>query len=341
MATSDYIAPGFSLTEIENRIAILRYAVASYSAAATAQKLAIDYAITQAGQAAALWEGRGFWWSKRRGRFLTIASVTTATVARTSNVATITTDATHGLTAGSHVRVYGCTETGYDTDDALVLSVSAGTKAFTYDNTGDDDSGTADTTGEVYCHSFPLRTINSSSMTDMSVPTGVFVDDDYPLGKMIKDEFDDWLALYPTSGGGQPMQYCIWEDISSTLSSGLMIGFIPIPTAEHTIKIPYIRRHSKITNTEATTSNDTALIVPAEWHQEIYIDGALFLLRNEKTTNADLTQCPPFMRAIRGMAAQDPSRFGDVRADVTFDPAVRTWTRPNGDILSNVGSVTA
>lgn len=341
MATSDYLAPGMTLAEIENAVAQMRYKAASYAAASAAQATQIDLALTNAAQAAATWEGRGFWWSKKRGNFSTIATVSVVSVARVTGTSIATIVATaHGLTAGSRVRINGCTTAGFDTDDSQVLT-TADANTFTYTNAGATVTTTADATGTITCHSFPLRTIGGGTMVDMSSPTSVYVDDDYPLGKMDKTEFDDWLALYPTGGGGQPMQYCIWEDTSSILATGLMIGFIPIPTAVHQIKIPYVRRHSKILGTGATTSTDTALIVPSEYHREIYVEGALFLLRSEKINNTDLTQCAPYMRAIRAMAAQDPSRFGDSRSGVSVDPTIRTWVRGNGDIIPNVGSVSA
>lgn len=73
---------------------------------------------------------------------------TTTNRARTSNVATITTSASHGLAIGDIVEVVSVGGTGYN-GTVEVLTVPTGT-TFTYANTGADEGSTADTGGTVY-----------------------------------------------------------------------------------------------------------------------------------------------------------------------------------------------
>lgn len=67
--------------------------------------------------------------------------------ARASNVATITTAATHGLTVGMTVAISGLGGTGYN-GTFVVASVPSGT-TFTYANTGANEATTSDTLGTV------------------------------------------------------------------------------------------------------------------------------------------------------------------------------------------------
>lgn len=74
-------------------------------------------------------------------------NATIATVARTSNVATITTSTHHGMIVGQKVRVNAVTDNTFDAfntaAEATVLSVPT-TTSFTYANTGVDKAQTAD-----------------------------------------------------------------------------------------------------------------------------------------------------------------------------------------------------
>lgn len=67
---------------------------------------------------------------------------------RTSNVATLTTDAPHGLTTGRVTEITGVGGTGYN-GVFVVLSAPTGT-TFTYESIAADEGSTADTGGTVY-----------------------------------------------------------------------------------------------------------------------------------------------------------------------------------------------
>ncbi len=306
MAKSDFQNPGLSLAEIENLVAQLRFQKDTYAAADTPQKTQIDQAITQAGQAATSWNGRGFGWSERVGAFETYYQEIT-NVARATNVATITVGDTSNLNVGCRVRITGVTVSGFDDDDAFVTAVGSST-TFTYANTGSNVTSVADATGTSSCHGYTLRTTNSNEFQDITAPRAVYIPENDRFGKIDKRDYDSWIALYAIGGSNQPDNYCIWEEISSTYSAGLMMGMTPIPDAEYTIRIPYLRRHSKITSDGST---DTALIVPSEHKVNVYVHAAVFLLQHQQTNPADLSQCPQFMQAIEQMAASDPARWYD------------------------------
>ena len=71
----------------------------------------------------------------------------TATRARTSNVATITTGSVHGLSTGNVVTIHGLGGTGYNAESVTITVTD--TSTFTYANTGGDEGSTADTDGLV------------------------------------------------------------------------------------------------------------------------------------------------------------------------------------------------
>jgi hypothetical protein len=72
----------------------------------------------------------------------------TTTRERTSNVATLTTSSSHGLSAGNVVEIEGVGGTGY-TGVYVVSTINSAT-SFSYQNTGSDEGNTADTSGIVY-----------------------------------------------------------------------------------------------------------------------------------------------------------------------------------------------
>lgn len=72
-----------------------------------------------------------------------IITASIATVARTANVATITTDVAHGMIVGQRVDVNAGTDHSFDSTTATVIAVPSAT-SFTYSSTGSDKSATAD-----------------------------------------------------------------------------------------------------------------------------------------------------------------------------------------------------
>lgn len=87
--------------------------------------------------------------------------VSTATVSRVSNVATITTGSAHNLSINDVVNITLCTNTSFNVSTATVLSVPNST-TFTFSNTGTNTSPTtiADTTGKVLDLSYANLTNN-------------------------------------------------------------------------------------------------------------------------------------------------------------------------------------
>lgn len=94
-----------------------------------------------------------------------------ASVYRTSNVATITTQGNHGLSTNDVVLILGCTTTAYNS----VLNAGSigwktitvtGDTTFTYANSGANQATTADTTGFVY-----LKVTGVKQYTDLTIDT--------------------------------------------------------------------------------------------------------------------------------------------------------------------------
>lgn len=79
--------------------------------------------------------------------FAILSDKTTSNRARSSNVATITTSAAHGLTTGWRVNISGVSGVGYNADDVAVTVT--GSTTFTYYNPGSNEASTADTGGTV------------------------------------------------------------------------------------------------------------------------------------------------------------------------------------------------
>ena len=74
------------------------------------------------------------------------------------------------------------------------------------------------------------------------------------------------------------------------------------------IAVDYMKRHSEITS---AGSSDAALIIPAEYHMDFYVESAIWLLRHEKVDTASLAQCPAFVAGIERMSASAPSEYDD------------------------------
>ena len=87
----------------------------------------------------------------------------TATRARASNVATLTTGSAHGLSTGNVVTIHTLGGTGYNAESVTITVTS--TTAFTYANTGSDEGSTSDTAGLV-----SLSTEISNLANQISVP---------------------------------------------------------------------------------------------------------------------------------------------------------------------------
>ena len=61
-------------------------------------------------------------------------------------------------------------------------------------------------------------------------------------------------------------------------------------------------------------SGDTDLLIPAEFQEGVYLDGAEWLLRHQRTKGVTLEDCPGFMEAMGRMIAARPQHYDE---DVT------------------------
>jgi hypothetical protein len=259
------------------------------------ERTLIGQAITAAGQAACTWQGRSWWWLREKKTFPTTYQALTH-VERATNVATLTV-ASHDLVVGCRIDVSDVTTSGFDAVDAAVTAVTSTTIA--YANTGDDVAKTADATGAVSGMGYPLRTINSSAMTDLYAPVRVWIDDDYQLVPWSREQYENWVVM--DWGTGQPIAYAISGDQSILLS--------PVPDDDYTITVEYVKRHSVITSGSANTD----LIVPAEYQWATYVLGSAWMIRHDTTDVGSLADCPAFARAMKSMAQADPSMHYDSR----------------------------
>lgn len=82
-----------------------------------------------------------------RGIHVESTQIATATRERSSNVSTITTGVAHGLSTGDVVKIMDVSGSDYNVEFTTITVTS--TTAFTYPNTGSDESSAADTSGNV------------------------------------------------------------------------------------------------------------------------------------------------------------------------------------------------
>ena len=343
MAKAAYNAPGLTLFEIETAVAnALGWSITDTSQDATMNK--IDEAITRAGQAAVTWKGIPWWWAQACAEFYTsvrtIATAANSGVQRSSNVATVTTTAVHGMTPGQFIHIT-CT------DDATFngmfqIASAASTTTFTYKNKGDDVSSTTSGDGTVSVVSYPVGIIDIAGAVtttaanhvapDVGAIQRVILNDDGRLSPLSgRVALREYITLFDSTRS--PMQYAVsLEQVATTYSDNTTLSnqlclFIlgPPDVATDKITIPYIRRHSKITN---VTSLAAGLIVPAEYHYPVYVNGAEWLLRHEKVEIGALRDCAPFVAAMDTMAQADPSHDYDAAEGFAYPADARVTIFP-------------
>ena len=180
-------------------------------------------------------------------------------------------------------------------------------------STGDFD--TVDTT-----KSYVLSTVNTADMADIYAPLAMWREDETRLVKIPKLQYDEWNNTLSTTGA--PYHYAL---DGQTLTAHLW----PTPDDAYTIYVSYMVRHSKITSAGST---DAALIVPPEFQWGVYIDGAVWLLRHEKTDPFELENCDAFVNTMTRMAAQNPDEYYDQESsdrngsnDPSVPPDRRSW----------------
>jgi len=325
MAKVAFTAPGLTVDDVEKAVARGIGWLESDSSIESGPLAKIDQAITAAGQAACMWRGRLWWWLQQATAKFSTSTKTVAAIAdsgaqRSSNVATITTTAAHGLAAGQLVNISVTSDSTFD--GTFEVTAAATDTTLTYWNVGDDVGAATAGGGTLRVVSYPLRTIDAAgAITDTAASRvlaqayaiqHVFVGDDYALGFIEdKKDLDSYLSTYTTTG--KPLRYSLWGD--------LYMGVIPPPDDAYVLTIPYIKRHGKIAN---ATASDAALIVPAEFHWGVYVAGAIWLLKHETIDPIALEDCPVFQHTMERMAMADPSGYDD-GTTAGWSPTARLW----------------
>lgn len=157
--------------------------------------------------------------------------------------------------------------------------------------------------------SYNLRTVNSSDMSDLLAVEQAFYDDDHQLLPMTWLAYQQWNRLSrPNTSTTKPQRY-------AQSGTGPSIYLVPVPDDAYTIYISYRRRHPKIDS----TSFDSDLIIPAEVHDAIYVDGALWLLRTDVANRAGLDKCPGFVEGIDRLYASRPQAY-DLNQEDRYGP---------------------
>jgi len=319
MAKVDYTASAFTLGEIETAIAN----GVGYDTATATELTKIDQAISIVGQVVTTWRGRPWWWQEATGHFQTntktVAAAASSGATRTSNVSTITTTAVHGLQAGQMVQLSGISDATFNGN--WTIASSASTTTFTFHQVGDDVAAATAGAGSVYVLSYPLRTISLTgavTATDASKVAWqawaiqrIFYDNKWPLNPISWPQMRQRIRLLRTVGASKPYQYCIRGEEP-------YLYVWPAAGAALDIYLDIILRHSKVTNAGST---DTALLIPAEFQWGTYVQGAQWLLNNERKGDADIRQCPALLEAVDRMAEADPTRYDDVDPTNLFPDA--------------------
>lgn len=145
--------------------------------------------------------------------------------------------------------------------------------------------------------SYNLHTVNSNAMASLWAVERMYMDDDWLLTPMPWNQREDLARLSATTGkphryvlDGWPPTLTLWET----------------PDDVYTIYVKYTKRHTNIVN---GTSADTDLLVPDIFHQAVYVDGAVWLLRNGVDDPLGLRNSPAFVDAMQRLAASDPKGY--------------------------------
>lgn len=175
--------------------------------------------------------------------------------------------------------------------------------------------------------SYALRTVNAAAMTDILAPVWLWWGTSHRLVPITKDEYDDNDVTTTSTGTSY------WYALSGDAACYLW----PTPSAVATVSVAYVQRHSKVEG-GAAGSDDTVLIVPAEFHRRIYVEGAVWLLRHETLDAKSLYDCPAYVQGCRDMAAVEQTGYdeafgSDSRYDPKFPPDVKHFTNASPLVL--------
>lgn len=303
--SEDYTTPGYTLAQLETLIDNR-----TNLSVGTADELTeIDHAITAAGQAASTWEGRKWSWLEDTGLFQThtktVATVANSGATRASNVSTITTTADHLLAVNQTVKLIGVSDTTFN--GTWTVTDATSDTAFKFSQVGDAVGNTTAGTGTMSVMSYPVRTIDvagdaqgTAAHPEILSLEKVYFDDTWILQPISWSLMRRRMRILETTGNSDPFEYCIHKSL---------IYFWPVPSSAKNIWLDFVQRHSKITKAASTNA---ALIVPAEYQYQIYVEGAVWLLKNRLVSPESLRNCSPFMEAIGRMEASE---------EKTYDPA--------------------
>ena len=292
-------------------------------------------AITTAGRIAATWPGTDWWWLySQGGSFIplkkTIATVANEGAVRASNVVTIKTTATHGIVVGQRVNIDGVSNT--DMNGAFdVIAIDADAKTFTYASVADDDESGA---GYVYTNEYILRTVNSSKLAALRDVIRIYYDDDHPLKQISLAKYSSKSALSMKVELGTPTEYAISEGIV-----GPILHLLPTPNEETRMFVDFKRYHKRVIK-----AGDPNLIIPMEFQDGIYVEGALWLMKSDVSGASTLKDCPAFMEALDRMSAAEPTDADGSPTSQYDEPYQSSRVWPNdkkvmGGTVMNNGSV--
>ena len=158
---------------------------------------------------------------------------------------------------------------------------------------------------------YALRSVNGGDMADLSRVTAVYYDDDWQLKPISWKQYRAQQALGMNDTTGRPTAY-------TTTTKSPQIFLLPEPNTTDTINVDYTRIHNAI-----SAGTDSSLLVPEEYQEGIYVDGAAWVLRKDVAEAASLESCPGFMEAITRMYQSSNQSYDDNPDDKCIEPGSR------------------
>jgi len=167
---------------------------------------------------------------------------------------------------------------------------------------------TADTTA-----SYALRTVNTNNMASLWAVTRAYWGDDQPIAPISYEKYRDLSLLSSTSGNAT---------VYAVAAEPPVMYLYPTPSSVETVYVDYVKFHADIEDDSAAG----LLLIPAQFHYPVYVDGAVFLLQNGLGDPAQLAQSPAFCKTMERMAIVDPTNYdGDNPENKHPDATGGTW----------------
>jgi len=167
-------------------------------------------------------------------------------------------------------------------------------------------SGTFDTVDGT--SAYDLHSVNSAAMVDLWAPTGIWMEDNFRFGKQSYEDYLSWITLNPTMKS-RPYGYALYDD--------LYLGTIPIPDDAYTVTVGYVKRHSKLSGGAGLLS------IPAQWHRPVYVDGAVYLLKEDTIDPSALSNSQNFQGSLQAIAAASPEEGYETQTGAMFPEDTR------------------